>query len=114
MGWWRQAFSEQWYLGHSDYCCIRCGKKHRNTMLKREGEKTFYTLDYCSRACFVESVQLPEWKNQAFQREHMEQGLWPARWGARVKIGFTPENRSTPRERLKGYTGAEARKILGL
>ena len=99
MKFWSWFVTDQWYLGHASYCCIRCGKKHRHEIRRRVDDVEWYTLDYCSPACMDASVQESEWKKYRGKEEDLRQSLWQSRWGARVKIGFTPENESTPRTR---------------
>jgi len=45
------------------------------------------------------SVQEPEWKKLRWKETHLERSEWQSRWGALVKIGFTPENDTTPKTR---------------
>ena len=101
MTFWSWFVSDQWYLGHADYCCIRCGKKHHHEIRRTDDAMEFYTLDYCSQECMDLSVQEPEWKKLPWKEAHLERSEWQSRWGALVKIGFTPENETTPKTRKR-------------
>lgn len=101
MTFWRRFTTDKWYLGHADYCCIRCGKKHKHEIRRIAEDRELYTLDYCSQECLEQSVQEPEWKKLRWKETHMERSEWQSRWGALVKIGFTPENETTPRTRKR-------------
>jgi hypothetical protein len=101
MTFWDRFRTEQWYLGHASYCCIGCGKKHHHEIRKVSDGVEWYTLDYCSDACMATSVQEPEWKKVQWKQSHLERSEWQSRWGALVKIGFTPENETTPKTRKR-------------
>jgi len=80
---------------NADFCCIMCGKIHRNimffdslhnpTMIKYKGDKTakkVYTLDFCSPKCFNiysqgEQIDLFDLDKL---HHHLESGFWRNRW----------------------------------